>query len=237
MLECRVKDQARRPSFIPSIRYRACNGVLEYWNGGVMGSNPNTPLLQHSITPVSDRSCAVTTDPLAISSKRNIALIGFMAAGKSAVGRNLAKRLGRRFVDLDRAIEKSAGMKVRQIFEQKGERYFRELEKETLARVLNKQGQVIATGGGVVLDNDNLARLRAQSLVVGLNASIETLLKRVGNGTTRPLLQGADRRERIEAMLQARAERYAQAEITIDTTDLTLDQVVDRILEAAQGAE
>jgi len=160
-----------------------------------------------------------------------------MAAGKSAVGRNLAKRLGRRFVDLDRAIEKSAGMKVRQIFEQKGERYFRELEKETLARVLNKQGQVIATGGGVVLDNDNLARLRAQSLVVGLNASIETLLKRVGNGTTRPLLQGADRRERIEAMLQARAERYAQAEITIDTTDLTLDQVVDRILEAAQGAE
>ncbi len=77
---------------------------------------------------------AVTASPLAISPKRNIALIGFMAAGKSAVGRNLAKRLGRRFVDLDRVIEKSARMKVRQIFEQKGESYFRELEKQTLPK-------------------------------------------------------------------------------------------------------
>jgi shikimate kinase len=165
---------------------------------------------------------------------KNIALIGFMAVGKSAVGRNLAKRLGRRFVDLDRMIEKSAGMKVREIFEQKGEAYFRQLEKQTLAQVLAKDGQVIATGGGVVLDDDNLALLRDQTLLVGLNAPTETILKRVGDGTTRPLLKGADRRERIEELANQRRERYAQAHLTIDTGDLTLSQVVDKIIEISQ---
>ncbi len=157
-----------------------------------------------------------------------------MAVGKSAVGRNLAKRLGRRFVDLDRVIERSAGMKVREIFEQKGEAYFRELEKQTLAQVLAKQGQVIATGGGVVLDNDNLALLRDQTLLVGLSASTETVLKRVGDGAKRPLLMGAERQARIEELLQTRRERYAQAHVTIDTSDLTLKQVVDKIVEISQ---
>ena len=157
-----------------------------------------------------------------------------MAVGKSAVGRNLAKRLGRRFVDLDRLIEKSAGMKVRQIFEQKGEAYFRQLEKQALAQVLAKDGQVIASGGGVVLDDDNLALLREQTLLIGLSASTETILKRVGDSVTRPLLKGADRRERIEELLKSRRERYAQAHVTIDTGDLTLHQVVDKIIEISQ---
>jgi shikimate kinase len=161
-----------------------------------------------------------------------------MAAGKSAVGRQLAKRLGRRFVDLDRVIEKSAGLKVRQIFEQKGEGYFRQLEKEMLVRVLAEKGQVIATGGGVVLDNDNLTRLREQALTVELTASIETILKRVGSGATRPLLKGADRRQRIEGLLKARQGRYAQAaRITIDTNDLTLNQIVDSLVEAIEAVD
>jgi shikimate kinase len=172
---------------------------------------------------------------LAISPTQNIALIGFMAVGKSAVGRNLAKRLGRRFVDLDRAIEKSAGLKVREIFEQKGEAYFRQLEKQTLARVLAKEGQVIATGGGVVLDDDNLALLREKTLLIGLSAATETILKRVGDSATRPLLKGADKRERIEELLSARGERYAQAHVTVDTGDLTLDQVVDKIIEISRS--
>ena len=160
-----------------------------------------------------------------------------MAAGKSAVGRQLAKRLGRPFVDLDRLIEKSAGLKVRQIFEQKGEGYFRHLEKEMLARVLADDGQVIATGGGVVLDDDNLKRLREQTLSIGLIASIETILRRVGSGGTRPLLKGTDRRQRIEGLLKAREDRYAQAHITIDTNDLTLNQVVDRLIEAIDAVD
>jgi len=171
---------------------------------------------------------------LAKAPTQNIALIGFMAVGKSAVGRILAKRLGRRFVDLDRLIEKSTGMKVREIFAQMGEAYFRELEKQTLAQVLAKHGQVIATGGGVVLDDDNLALLREQTLLVGLSASTETILKRVGDSATRPLLKGADRRERIDELLKSRQERYAHGHATIDTGDLTLDQVVDKIIEISQ---
>ena len=157
-----------------------------------------------------------------------------MAVGKSAVGRNLAKRLGRRFVDLDRVIEKSAGMKVREIFDQKGEAYFRQLEKQTLARVLSNDGQVIATGGGVVLDDDNLALLRKQTLLIGLSASTDTILKRVGESATRPLLNRTDRREQIEELLNSRRARYAQAHVTIDTGDLTLNQVIDKIIEISQ---
>ena len=113
-----------------------------------------------------------------------------MAAGKSAVGRNLAKRLRRRFIDLDRMIEKRAGLKVREIFELKGEPYFRELEKQTLADLVQQPGNVIATGGGVVMDEENLQLLKDKTLLVCLTASTETILARVGNGAKRPSAQG-----------------------------------------------
>ena len=158
-----------------------------------------------------------------------------MAVGKSAVGRNLAKRLRRRFVDLDRLIEKSEGMKVRDIFEQKGEGYFRQCEKRALAQLLTEQDQVIATGGGVVLDDDNLALLREKTLLVCLSASTAAILRRVGSGATRPLLKGPNRRERIEELVQARQARYAQAHVTIDTDQLTLNQVVDKIITIVQS--
>jgi shikimate kinase len=169
------------------------------------------------------------------SPTQNIVLIGFMAVGKSAVGRNLAKRLRRRFVDLDRQIEKAEGMKVRDIFEQKGEDYFRQCEKQTLAQLLTEESQVIATGGGVVLDDDNLALLREKTLLVCLSASTNAILRRVGNGATRPLLKGPNRRERIEELVQARQERYAQAHVTINTDELTLSQVVDKIMAMVQS--
>ena len=155
-----------------------------------------------------------------------------MAVGKSAVGRNLAKRLGRRFVDLDRMIEKRAGLKVREIFEVKGEPFFRELEKQTLADLLQQADQVIATGGGVVMDDENLRLLKDKSLLVCLTASTEAILARVGGGTKRPLLRGPNRREPIEELLRRRAEKYAQAHVTVDTSKLTLDQVVDQIVMA-----
>lgn len=167
----------------------------------------------------------------------NIALIGFMAVGKSAVGRNLAKRLRRRFVDLDRMIEKRAGLKVREIFEQKGEPYFRELEKKTLAALMQQPAQVIATGGGAILDEENLRLLKSETLMVCMTASADAILARVGNGTKRPLLKGADRRARIEEMLAQRADKYAQAHVTIDTSELTLAQVVDQIVAFVEKCE
>jgi len=153
-----------------------------------------------------------------------------MAVGKSAVGRNLAKRLRRRFVDLDHSIEKTAGMKVKEIFAVKGEPYFRELEKQTLAEILKTDGQIIATGGGVITDDDNLALLRERTILVGLTASIDTLLARAANGAKRPLLKGANRRERVAELMQQRESKYAQAHFIIDTSELTLEQVVDQIV-------
>ena len=158
-----------------------------------------------------------------------------MAVGKSAVGRNLAKRLHKTFVDLDRMIEKRAGLKVREIFELKGEPYFRALEKETLAEVLQEPGHVIATGGGVVMDEENLRVLRERTLLVCLIASTDAILSRVGNGSKRPLLKGPNRRERVEELLQLRADKYSQAHMTIDTSQLTLQQVVDQIVSAVEN--
>ncbi|MGH7784081.1 MAG: shikimate kinase, partial [Candidatus Binatia bacterium] len=145
--------------------------------------------------------------------RKNIALIGFMAVGKSAVGRKLARRLKRSFVDLDRFIEKDERKKIRVIFEEKGEPYFRKLEKEALIEVLRENDQVIATGGGVVTDEENLRILQQRSLLVCLRANTETLLRRAGTGKQRPLIKGEDKAKRIEELLHQREPFYADAHV------------------------
>ena len=155
-----------------------------------------------------------------------------MAVGKSAVGRNLARKLHRRFVDIDALIEKAEGRKVREIFAQEGEAYFRALEKQKLGAVLTESGQVIATGGGIVMDEENLALLRQNTLLIGLAASTDVLVSRAGKNSKRPLLKGGDVRERVEELLQKRQSRYAEAHVTIDTSDLTPEQAGRRVLAA-----
>jgi shikimate kinase len=162
---------------------------------------------------------------------RNIALTGFMAVGKSAVGRTLARKLGRRFVDLDKIIEKREGMKVKDIFSRKGESYFRRAEKQALAEVLFQGEQVIATGGGVVIDEENIRLLREKSFLVCLTAASEVLLRRAEKSRQRPLLEGGDRSQRIGELLAQREKNYAQAHIAVDTSDLTVEQVVEKIIE------
>ncbi|MBI4525255.1 MAG: shikimate kinase [Deltaproteobacteria bacterium] len=163
---------------------------------------------------------------------KNIALTGFMAVGKSSVGRKLASKLKRPFVDLDQAIEEKEGMKVRDIFDRKGEAFFREREKEVLREVLDRDGQVIATGGGAVLDKQNLRLLKNRSLLICLTAPAPTLLRRSGSGEDRPLLRAHDRQRKVEEILQQRKELYAQAHICVDTDRLTIEEVVDTILKA-----
>ena len=153
-----------------------------------------------------------------------------MAVGKSAVGRTLARKLKRRFVDLDKVIEKAEGIKVRDIFEQKGEVYFRQREKEALAQILERHGQIIATGGGVVLDQENVKLLRDKALLICLAASTDVLLKRAGHGGKRPLLKGSNRKERIEEILRQRANYYAEAHACVETSDLSVDEVVQQIV-------
>jgi shikimate kinase len=173
---------------------------------------------------------------LSNSPSQNIALIGFMAVGKSAVGRNVARKLHRRFVDLDAVIEKKQGRKVREIFDSEGEGYFRRLEKQALREVLSENRQVIATGGGVILDSDNLQLLREKCLLIGLSASPDVLLSRVGKGAKRPLLKGTDLRARIEELLEQRQSGYAQAHATVDTGGLSIEQVVEQVLAIINAA-
>ena len=158
-----------------------------------------------------------------------------MATGKSAVGRNLARKLHRRFVDLDALIEKTEGRNVRDIFAEKGESYFRRLEKQALEQILSQQSQIIATGGGIILDEDNLTLLRQKSFLIGLTASTDVLVSRVGKNSKRPLLKGVDVRARIEELLQQRQSRYAEADVIIDTSGLTINQVVEKILKVVRS--
>ena len=165
------------------------------------------------------------------SAKKNIALTGFMAVGKSVVGQRLARRLKRRFVDLDRLIERAEGMKVQEIFDRKGEAYFRAVEKRKLREVLGQDGQVIATGGGAVVDEENLRLLKQKSFLIYLTATGPMLLRRSGGGKGRPLLGGEGKERRIAELLRQREKCYAQAHAQIDTTELTVDQVVDKIMK------
>ncbi len=164
-------------------------------------------------------------------SNKNIALTGFMAVGKSVVGQRLARKLKRPFVDLDQAIEEREGMEVQEIFSRKGEAYFRAVEKRTLREILRQSGQVIATGGGVVVNEENLRLLKQRSLLVCLTASPDILLRRSGTGKERPLLKGGEGKKRIEELLRRREKAYAQAHVSIDTSCLSVDQVVEEIME------
>lgn len=152
-----------------------------------------------------------------------------MAAGKTVVGRKLARELDWSFVDLDAVIEEREGLPVREIFAQRGEGGFREREKAALGQVLDRAGQVIALGGGAVVDPDNLGLLKERSLLIWLKVSPRTVLFRAGSGDDRPLLRGEDRLGRIEELSAQRERIYAEAHLAVDTDHLTVEQVVRRI--------
>lgn len=165
---------------------------------------------------------------------KNIALTGFMAVGKSAVGKKLARKLNWRFVDLDRAIERQEGLSVPEIFARKGEPYFRELESRLLRQSLAQDRQVIATGGGAIVDKNNLRLLKEQSLLICLTAPGEILAKRAKNGKGRPLLSGEAPQKRIRELFDRRREAYAEAHVTIETAERSVDEVVEEIFKTLQ---
>lgn len=161
----------------------------------------------------------------------NIILVGFMGTGKSAVGKMLARRLNRPFVDLDRQIEREAGRSVRQIFAREGETVFRRLEAKAVREAVALKSQVIATGGGVMCDEENVQALKSSGVLVCLTASADAILERIATSlVSRPLLAGGDPKERVTALLALRAPTYARADVTIDTTGQTLEEVSEEIL-------
>jgi shikimate kinase len=164
--------------------------------------------------------------------KSNIALIGFMGAGKTSIARELARRLGRTLVHLDRLVEERAEKTIAQIFAEDGEILFRELEIEVVAVVARLKNQVIDCGGGIVLNQINIARLHQDAVIVYLTASPGVLHKRIGEQIgTRPLIGTERLSERIAKLLQFRRPLYeAAADITIGTERLPICTVVDEII-------
>ncbi|MDA0990967.1 MAG: shikimate kinase [Verrucomicrobia bacterium] len=166
-----------------------------------------------------------------MKTRQNIVLVGFMGTGKSSVGRLLAAQLNLKLVDMDELIEQRQGRAISDIFANEGEAYFRALEC-TLARELaDETGLVISTGGGIVLNPDNVPNFARTSLVVCLAATPETILNRVQHETHRPLLAVDDKLGKIKGLLDKRQALYDAVPNQIDTNALTAEQVANCILD------
>lgn len=163
----------------------------------------------------------------------NIILIGFMATGKTAAGRALAEKLGKKYVSTDTLVEKRARKKIRTIFREKGEPYFRGLETAALKSLNGKKNLVISCGGGIVLKPENRILLKKLGTVVWLKASPESVNKRLGPLRQRPLLnikQKHKRLAKIKEMLRDRDPAYKKsAGVSVDTSSLSLARVVQKI--------
>jgi shikimate kinase len=155
---------------------------------------------------------------------RSIVLVGMMGAGKSSIGRRLAGRLGLPFIDADSEIESAAGMTISEIFDKHGEPYFRAGEARVIARLLDNGPQVLATGGGSLLDAHTRALIGEKGVSVWLKADIDVLLKRTKRRTDRPLA------EKIRDLLPVREPLYAQADIVVQSRDEPHDNIVDEIM-------
>lgn len=165
---------------------------------------------------------------------RNIVLVGFMGTGKSTVGQEVARILGWAFKDSDAEVVEQAGITIPEIFAVHGEGRFRELETEALRNLLSKEKQVIATGGGAVLKEENRSLMQEGGLVAALNASEATIVARVKGDTNRPLLAG-DVEERVRILMEARRDAYRFAPLQIDTDPMTVEQVAAFIAQQLQG--
>lgn len=165
-------------------------------------------------------------------SQRCVTLIGPMGSGKTAVGEALAEILGYEFIDTDGLVEQRSGKTITEIFEEYGETGFRALESETIGSLRGGLSLVIATGGGAVLDPQNRELFRELGYTVYLEASPRELYQRIKNDTKRPLIaKSDDPRKEIERLLREREAFYKQADMVVNTEDLSVPEVADYLLD------
>ncbi len=160
----------------------------------------------------------------------NIVLVGFMGTGKTSVGKRVAERLNLEFVDMDDVIVERAGKSIPDIFADDGEPHFRSLERQVVVDLSGERGRVIATGGGVVTNPDNIRDFSREGLVICLSATAEAILARVEHDTNRPLLYTDDKLGKITLLLASRQALYDAIPNQIDTSSLSLDEVVEHII-------
>lgn len=168
----------------------------------------------------------------------NIAIIGFMATGKTSLARELASYLGLRSLDIDNLIEERENREISQIFKQDGEGYFRRLEKEIVKELSLLEGVVISCGGGVCLDPENIKNLRKKNKIVLLEASVEDILARTKRDKGRPLLNRLDKKEAVTRLMADRKDQYRDAaDIIIDTSGKRIREVRDEIIKELGAGE
>src|SRR5580658_4929327 len=170
---------------------------------------------------------------LGLLGSRSVVLVGMMGVGKSSIGRRLAARLGVPFVDADTEIEKAAGMSIADIFARHGEADFRSGEARVIARLLDGGPQVLATGGGAVMNPATCAAIKAKGISIWLSAEFDVLMRRINKRKNdRPMLQTADPAARLRALLAVREPVYAQADITVQSREGPHDVIVAEIMTA-----
>src|SRR5271170_5195793 len=164
---------------------------------------------------------------------RSIVLIGMMGVGKSSIGRRLGGRLGIPFVDADAEIEKAAGMSIADIFSRHGEADFRSGEARVIARLLEGGPQVLATGGGAIMNADTRAAIKVKGVSIWLNAEFDVLLRRISKRKSeRPMLHTADPVATLRQLLAERGPVYAQADLTVQSREVPHDAIVTEIMQA-----
>ena len=169
----------------------------------------------------------------AVLGRRSIALVGMMGVGKSSIGRRLGVRLGVPFVDADAEIEKAAGMSIADIFARHGEADFRGGEARVIARLLVGGPQVLATGGGAVMNADTRAAIKAKGVSIWLSAEFDVLMRRINKRKDdRPMLMTADPAATLRQLLAEREPVYAQADITVQSREVPHDAIVTEIMRA-----
>jgi shikimate kinase len=165
--------------------------------------------------------------------QRSIVLVGMMGVGKSSIGRRLAARLGIPFVDADAEIEKAAGMSIADIFARHGEADFRGGEARVIARLLEGGPQVLATGGGAVMNADTRAAIKAKGISIWLAAELDVLMRRINKRKNdRPMLQTADPTETLRQLLAAREPIYAQSDLTVQSREVPHEAILNEIMAA-----
>lgn len=173
-----------------------------------------------------------------IDEAKNIVLIGLMGTGKSAIGRTIAKKLGRRFFDTDRLIERQTGKTIAETFEQYGETHFRKIEKDVIKKISQYVGIVIATGGGAIKDEESFKFLKNSGWIIALYASPATLYQRIAGKRIRPLLtQQEDPIKTLDEIFSERKRIYAQADFQIDTENKEINNIANEILDLLDASK
>ena len=167
---------------------------------------------------------------------KNIFLIGFMGCGKSAVSAQMVKKHGMMIREMDEEIVEREGMSIPEIFETKGESYFRDVETNLLAKIAESKNQIVSCGGGAVLREENIQHMKKSGKVVLLTAKAETILERVKDDNNRPLLKGNKNVDFIQELLNKRRPNYEKAaDIIVETDEKSLDEICMEIINKVKG--